>query len=50
MNEEKGNDGWFSAFRSLVGNKKLTAEDIKPVLDKMRETLIGELCNECACK
>ncbi|CAG9538344.1 unnamed protein product [Cercopithifilaria johnstoni] len=42
MNEEKNNDGWFSAFRSLVGNKKLTAEDIKPVLDKMRETLIAK--------
>ncbi|VDK74555.1 unnamed protein product [Litomosoides sigmodontis] len=42
MNEEKTRDGWFSAFRSLVGNKKLTAEDIKPVLDKMRETLIAK--------
>ncbi|KAK6105911.1 SRP54-type protein GTPase domain family protein [Brugia pahangi] len=42
VNEENGHDGWFSAFRSLVGNKKLTAEDIKPVLDKMRETLIAK--------
>ncbi|VDO75087.1 unnamed protein product [Onchocerca flexuosa] len=42
MNEGKIQDGWFSSFRSLVGNKKLTAEDIKPVLDKMRETLIAK--------
>ncbi|VDK73859.1 unnamed protein product [Onchocerca ochengi] len=42
VNEEKIRDGWFSTFRSLVGNKKLTAEDIKPVLDKMRETLIAK--------
>ena len=34
--------GWFSAFKSLVGNKKLTMEDIEPVVDKMRETLIGK--------
>ncbi|KAM3720253.1 Signal recognition particle receptor subunit alpha [Dirofilaria immitis] len=42
VNEEKNHDGWFLALRSLVGNKKLTAEDIKPVLDKMRETLIAK--------
>ncbi|KAL3999043.1 SRP54-type protein GTPase domain family protein [Acanthocheilonema viteae] len=42
MNEEKNHAGWFSVFHSLVGNKKLTAEDIKPVLDKMRETLIAK--------
>ncbi|VDD89878.1 unnamed protein product [Enterobius vermicularis] len=34
--------GWFSAFKSLVGNKKLTMEDIQPVVDKMRETLIAK--------
>ncbi|VDN01141.1 unnamed protein product [Thelazia callipaeda] len=43
MSKLKDNSGWFSAFRSLVGNKKLTTEDIKPALDKMRETLIGML-------
>ncbi|KAF7639939.1 SRP54 domain-containing protein [Meloidogyne graminicola] len=32
--------GWFSAFKSLVGNKQLTAEDIKPALEKMNEILI----------
>ncbi|GMR31990.1 hypothetical protein PMAYCL1PPCAC_02185 [Pristionchus mayeri] len=32
--------GWFSAFKGLVGNKKLTAEDMAPVLEKMKENLI----------
>ncbi|MCP9258053.1 Signal recognition particle receptor subunit alpha [Dirofilaria immitis] len=51
VNEEKNHDGWFLALRSLVGNKKLTAEDIKPVLDKMRETLIAEkLCQSVEVK
>uniref|UniRef100_A0A914UKG4 SRP54-type proteins GTP-binding domain-containing protein n=1 Tax=Plectus sambesii TaxID=2011161 RepID=A0A914UKG4_9BILA len=34
--------GWFSAFKSLVSNKKLSMEDIEPALDKMREHLIGK--------
>uniref|UniRef100_A0A915LJS7 SRP54-type proteins GTP-binding domain-containing protein n=1 Tax=Meloidogyne javanica TaxID=6303 RepID=A0A915LJS7_MELJA len=34
------NQGWFSAFKSLVGNKQLTADDIKPALEKMNEILI----------
>uniref|UniRef100_A0A9J2QAN5 Signal recognition particle SRP54 helical bundle domain-containing protein n=1 Tax=Ascaris lumbricoides TaxID=6252 RepID=A0A9J2QAN5_ASCLU len=41
-NATKSGGGWFSAFKSLVGNKKLTAEDIQPVLDKMRDTLIAK--------
>ncbi|KHN72156.1 Signal recognition particle receptor subunit alpha [Toxocara canis] len=40
--EQKNGGGWFSAFKSLVGNKKLTAEDIQPALDKMRDTLISK--------
>lgn len=32
--------GWFSAFKGLVGNKKLTADDMAPVLEKMKENLI----------
>ncbi|VDM62014.1 unnamed protein product [Angiostrongylus costaricensis] len=32
--------GWFGAFKNLVGNRKITAEDVEPVLDKMRENLI----------
>jgi signal recognition particle receptor subunit alpha len=34
--------GWFSAFKSLVGNKQLTADDIEPVMEKMKETLTGK--------
>lgn len=33
--------GLFSAFKSLVGSKKLTKEEIQPALEKMREHLIG---------
>ncbi|KAK6732490.1 hypothetical protein RB195_016707 [Necator americanus] len=36
----KASGGWFGAFKNLVGNKKLTAEDIQPVLETMRENLI----------
>ncbi|CAJ0585910.1 unnamed protein product, partial [Mesorhabditis spiculigera] len=32
--------GWLSQLKGLVGNKKLTATDIAPVMDKMRENLI----------
>uniref|UniRef100_A0A915DCD5 SRP54-type proteins GTP-binding domain-containing protein n=1 Tax=Ditylenchus dipsaci TaxID=166011 RepID=A0A915DCD5_9BILA len=32
----------FSAFKSLVGNKQLTQEDLEPVLEKMKETLISK--------
>ncbi|GMT32603.1 hypothetical protein PFISCL1PPCAC_23900, partial [Pristionchus fissidentatus] len=32
--------GWFSAFKGLVGNKKLNADDIAPLLEKMKENLI----------
>ncbi|PAV83690.1 hypothetical protein WR25_00714 [Diploscapter pachys] len=32
--------GWFSAFKGLVGSKKLTAEDLAPALEKMKESLI----------
>ncbi|XGW11275.1 hypothetical protein V3C99_012629 [Haemonchus contortus] len=31
---------WFGAFKNLVGNKQITAEDIEPVLETMRENLI----------
>lgn len=36
--------GWFSAFKGLVGNKKLTAEDLEAVLEKMKENLIRTSC------
>ncbi|CAI4228743.1 unnamed protein product [Auanema sp. JU1783] len=32
--------GWFSAFKDLVGNKKLAAADLESVLEKMKENLI----------
>ncbi|KAK6022795.1 SRP54-type protein, GTPase domain protein, partial [Ostertagia ostertagi] len=31
---------WFGAFKNLVGNKQISAEDIEPVLETMRENLI----------
>ncbi|XP_060532432.1 signal recognition particle receptor subunit alpha homolog [Cylas formicarius] len=34
--------GMFSIFKSLVGSKNLTAADTKPVLEKMRDHLIGK--------
>lgn len=37
----KSSGGWFSAFTSLVGNRKLTREDVEPALAKMRDALIG---------
>ena len=37
--------GWFSAFKELVGNKKLAAEDLEPVLEKMKENLICKFCS-----
>ena len=39
----KSGSGWFSAFTSLVGNRKLTRDDIEPALVKMRDALIGTL-------
>lgn len=35
--------GFFNGLRNLVGSKTLTREDIQPVLDKMRDHLIGTL-------
>lgn len=29
-------------FKNLVGSKMLTQEDVKPVLEKFKEHLIGE--------
>lgn len=33
--------GLFSFFKGLAGQKTLTLDDINPVLDKMKEHLIG---------
>lgn len=32
----------FNVFKGLVGSKTLTQEDIKPVLNKMKDHLIGK--------
>jgi len=34
--------GMFSMFKNLVGSKSLTAEDLTPALDKMRDHLISK--------
>jgi len=34
--------GMFSMFSSLVGSKPLTREDLSPVLEKLRDNLIGK--------
>lgn len=34
--------GMFSIFKSLVGSKNLTIEDMQPVLDKMKDHLIAK--------
>lgn len=35
--------GLFSFFKGLAGQKTLTLEDINPVLDKMKEHLVGKI-------
>lgn len=41
-NNTKANKGMFSLFRGLVGNKSLSNEDMKPVLEKLRDHLIAK--------
>jgi len=38
----KSGGGMFSMFNSLVGSKPLTREDLSPVLEKLRDNLIGK--------
>ncbi|KAG6461236.1 hypothetical protein O3G_MSEX012487 [Manduca sexta] len=38
----KKTGGMFSIFKGLVGSKALTEESMRPVLDKMRDHLIGK--------
>ena len=40
-----GGFGMFSMFKNLVGSKALTAEDLSPVLEKMKDHLIS-MCNQ----
>ncbi|XP_066978787.1 signal recognition particle receptor subunit alpha isoform X1 [Macrobrachium rosenbergii] len=39
---KKSSGGMFSMFKSLVGGKTLTEADIAPVLEKMKDHLIGK--------
>ncbi|KAI1693619.1 SRP54-type protein, GTPase domain-containing protein [Ditylenchus destructor] len=34
--------GWFSAFKSLVGNKQLNKQELKPIMGQLKEALIGK--------
>mmetsp|Transcript_5588 Transcript_5588/g.8245 ORF Transcript_5588/g.8245 Transcript_5588/m.8245 type:complete len:595 (+) Transcript_5588:53-1837(+) len=40
--EEKKSSGFFSFFKSLTGQKPLTEEDLKPILDTMRNRLLDK--------
>ncbi|XP_064595569.1 signal recognition particle receptor subunit alpha-like [Liolophura sinensis] len=40
--QKKRGLGMFSALRNLVGSKTLTKEDLKPMLEKMKDHLIGK--------
>lgn len=39
---KSGGFGMFSMFKNLVGSKMLSKEDLAPVLDKMKEHLVGK--------
>lgn len=41
----KDSGGLFAWFKGLAGQKTLTKETVEPVLEKMREHLIGEYTN-----
>ncbi|KAF1759200.1 hypothetical protein GCK72_015661 [Caenorhabditis remanei] len=36
----KQSGGWFSMIKGLVGEKKLTSDDLTPLIEKMRDNLI----------
>jgi len=42
ISENKGKSGIWSTLSSLVGSKQLTDADVQPVINKMREHLIGK--------
>nr|XP_018908909.1 PREDICTED: signal recognition particle receptor subunit alpha homolog [Bemisia tabaci] len=59
VTETKKSRGVFSLFRGLVGSKSLSQEDMLPVLDKLKDHLIGKnvaadiavkLCDSVAAK
>lgn len=43
-----GLGGMFGMLKGLVGSKSLTREDMDPVLEKMKDHLIGK-CGSAAC-
>lgn len=38
--KQKSGGGWFSMIKGLVGEKRLTNEDLTPLVEKMRDNLI----------
>lgn len=42
LTSSKKSSGMFGMFRGLVGSKELTKENLRPVLDKMSDHLIGK--------
>ncbi|CAJ0935150.1 unnamed protein product, partial [Mesorhabditis belari] len=40
VEERASSGGWFSSLKNLVGSKKITPEDVEPLMEKMRENLI----------
>lgn len=38
----KQSGGWFSMIKGLVGEKKLTSQDLTPLVEKMKENLIDK--------
>jgi len=42
ISENKGKSGIWSTLSSLVGSKQLTDADVQPVINKMRDHLIGK--------
>lgn len=41
-NSKQKTNGMFSIFKSLVGSKNLSRDDMQPALDKLRDHLIGK--------
>lgn len=35
--------GMFNMFKGLVGQKSITRENMQPILDKLKDHMIGEL-------
>ncbi|XP_037083854.1 signal recognition particle receptor subunit alpha-like isoform X2 [Pollicipes pollicipes] len=42
QSQQKKAGGMFSVFKNLVGNKTITRENVTPVLDQLRDHLVGK--------